>query len=386
MEGRESVGGRRFVLAIDAACSMCQRIGRAVADAGGSRLEVRNLRDVEVRHMRDEALPGGAEWAPTLIRVSGSQYTAWTGFRLVAPLVWRLGMRRTVRLLVALGELNGRVHAVGDTNISRAGMLSRKRFISAALVGAFAGISILTAGRAIAMEAPPVLRSRALVGDAVRLRLREVLTRSDVRSVLDSESVHRLTVAKEVAVADLPDGMEVVRYGPQGSTMISDATRVDGRCAVLAGADHAFADGNQMRVAVVAFPQDRKLMISRVYDRPQRDVVQSAELWRLPQAGSTKMDLLSVSVNGQPPRWVTTSEQCDECAPRNDGVTPTRTDFYCSPSDGYECIKASAACGGCLGACASPNIPCFICAATACPFVFLECCDKKNQFCIACGI
>jgi hypothetical protein len=237
---------RQFILAIDAMCSVCQRIGRAVAEAGGSRLDVRNLRDDKVERLRVQALGGNAEWAPTLIQTGGSLTRAWTGVGMVLPLARQLGLRSTWRVLKILGELH--LESLRDGVHSRrrpgAGVLTRKQFMYG-MTGLFVGASILTTGRAFASEAA-VARSERLTAEAMQARLHDMLVRPDVRSVLDPGTLHKLEVAKGLAVPGLADDLQVVRYGPGGSTPVSESCQADGRCAVLAGADHSFEDGESV--------------------------------------------------------------------------------------------------------------------------------------------
>ncbi|MGA5207033.1 bacteriocin fulvocin C-related protein [Streptomyces variegatus] len=98
-------------------------------------------------------------WAPTLLRVADGAVRAWTGPRMTPPLVRRLGLRATGRVLVALGELRraartGRQPATPDgaAEQDRSGV-SRKRFLLLA-----GGVSTAV-GMTMAGQTPAFARS-----------------------------------------------------------------------------------------------------------------------------------------------------------------------------------------------------------------------------------
>ncbi len=103
----------RWVLAFDASCALCKEVSRRVEQASTGRLEVLPLGHRDVQQWRARALDGDAPWAPTLLRVEGARVRAWTGVRMGPRLATRLGPRRTVLVLRALGdpEREGRTDA-----------------------------------------------------------------------------------------------------------------------------------------------------------------------------------------------------------------------------------------------------------------------------------
>ncbi|MFC9692105.1 bacteriocin fulvocin C-related protein [Kribbella sp. NPDC056951] len=107
----ETGENERWVLAFDAACSTCDEIARAAEAAAGGRLQVLPLKDSQVERWRATAFGAEPPFGPTLLRIrhNGQQVRGWTGRQLVAPLVGRLGMSRTIRVLDALGQLQARV-------------------------------------------------------------------------------------------------------------------------------------------------------------------------------------------------------------------------------------------------------------------------------------
>lgn len=97
----------RWVLAFDGSCGACRRISDAVFDVCDGKLEALPLAHFEVARWRSLCGRSPARWAPTLFRVQGPQVRSWTGARMAVALVGRLGIRSTLRVLRALGELRG---------------------------------------------------------------------------------------------------------------------------------------------------------------------------------------------------------------------------------------------------------------------------------------
>ena len=120
----------RWILAFDAACSTCDEIARAAESAAGGRLQVLPLKDSQVERWRATAFGTEPPFGPTLLRIrrDGQQVRGWTGRRLVTPLVGRLGMSRTIRVLDALGRLQAKVREPLQTPTRPAGV-SRAQFL-----------------------------------------------------------------------------------------------------------------------------------------------------------------------------------------------------------------------------------------------------------------
>ncbi|MEU2775609.1 hypothetical protein ABZ646_22385 [Streptomyces sp. NPDC007162] len=95
----------RFLLAYDATCGTCRKISREVARASGDRLAVVPLDRPDVRQWRAQALGAHAPWAPTLLRTHDDEVRAWTGPVMAVPLIRRLGPRRTISVVCALGRM-----------------------------------------------------------------------------------------------------------------------------------------------------------------------------------------------------------------------------------------------------------------------------------------
>lgn len=154
MTGHET----RWVLAFDASCGTCRKVAATVEESSGRRLEIVPLDRPEVTEWRSAALGADAPWLPTLIKVRDTKARAWTGVRMGVPLTLRLGVRGTVRVLRALGELtahgdHGTGKATSDSRSSCADQtaaLPRKGFLHLLTGGVIAG-SLVLAGRTPAL-------------------------------------------------------------------------------------------------------------------------------------------------------------------------------------------------------------------------------------------
>lgn len=132
----------RWILAFDASCGECSKIASAVERACDGRLEVLPIGSADVRNWRAQALGPDAALAPTLLEISDGAPRAWIGKSIGLPLVRRLGMRSTVRVLNALGELTKR--AVPVTGPQARHGISRPQFLSlGAGVGVATGIILM---------------------------------------------------------------------------------------------------------------------------------------------------------------------------------------------------------------------------------------------------
>jgi hypothetical protein len=129
----------RWVLAFDGSCRTCREVSEVVAQACDGKLELLPLADADVRGWRHTALGADPKWAPTLLRVDGAGVRAWTNGSMSVPLVRRLGVRSTVAVVRALGQLRREAagHASELPHGQQAGGITRKqllRFGSGALV------------------------------------------------------------------------------------------------------------------------------------------------------------------------------------------------------------------------------------------------------------
>jgi hypothetical protein len=140
----------RWVLAFDASCAWCREVSQAVDRASRGRLEVLPLAHEDVHRWRERALGTDAPHAPTVIRAEGERVRAWTGVRMGTMLVWRLGPRRTIRVLRALGEVSSPAGG-GDEPAGK--LLGRRALFK---LGAGLGVAgaLVLSGRAPAFAEP----------------------------------------------------------------------------------------------------------------------------------------------------------------------------------------------------------------------------------------
>ncbi|MEV4457187.1 bacteriocin fulvocin C-related protein [Microbispora sp. NPDC049633] len=140
----ERVGSvrERWVLAFDASCVQCQKVADAVSGIAGGRLDVLALGHPDVLRWRETALGAQAPWAPTLIHIRGDAVNCWSGRSMGIRMVRHLGIRKTLRLLTALGALK---EGAAKTDAKMAGeSLGRKQFMRlAAGTGVAAGLVLI---------------------------------------------------------------------------------------------------------------------------------------------------------------------------------------------------------------------------------------------------
>ncbi|MFB9306421.1 bacteriocin fulvocin C-related protein [Kibdelosporangium philippinense] len=129
----------RWILAFDGTCGQCRNVSEIVHKAGGGRIEVLPLGDGEVEAWRRESLGEDAPWAPTLLCVSSRTVRAWIGKTLAIPLVRRLGIVASWRVLNALGQLRT------EATVSDGAQVSRAKFFRFAAGAVVAG-GLLTGG------------------------------------------------------------------------------------------------------------------------------------------------------------------------------------------------------------------------------------------------
>ncbi|UTX34975.1 hypothetical protein NNL26_01585 [Micrococcus luteus] len=126
----------RTILAYDASCAMCVETARNVEIASGGRLEVSPLNSDEVlEYFATDGKEHGNR--PALIKVDSEVVRIYEGLQLGAELSKYLGVRRTYRVLQALGSQR-------ETPAENR-MIGRKGFIRAG-IGATAALAMLTSG------------------------------------------------------------------------------------------------------------------------------------------------------------------------------------------------------------------------------------------------
>ncbi|MEU6171948.1 bacteriocin fulvocin C-related protein [Streptantibioticus parmotrematis] len=144
----------RWILAFDSSCATCGEISAAVSEACGGRLETLPLSHPEVRGTLAGRQRGGEPSRPALLRVGGTDARVRTGVRMAVPLARRLGVRRSVSVLRALGRLRQDAKRVPFEEPRRAASgVGRGRFLQlAAGAGVAAGVVLLGRTPAIAEQ------------------------------------------------------------------------------------------------------------------------------------------------------------------------------------------------------------------------------------------
>jgi hypothetical protein len=154
----------RWLLAFDATCQTCQSIADAVAEASGGRLDVVPLRHPQVAAWREQAIDADAPSRPTLLRVENEHVRAWTSTAMVIPLVRRLGLRATTRVVAALGELKHQAKQVSPIGQPpNADGMTRKHFLRMAGGGIVVATGIITGTGMSAFAAQRAVSARTWV-------------------------------------------------------------------------------------------------------------------------------------------------------------------------------------------------------------------------------
>lgn len=141
----------RWVLAFDSSCGVCQSTSSKVAHACDHQLEVLPLSDAEVERWRTTVYGENPPWAPTLFLLCGSTVRAWTGRSMAIQMVRAIGLRSSLRVLRAIGQINGPASA---PTAATEGHISRKRFLRQIAAGGAVASGLVLFGRLPAVAAP----------------------------------------------------------------------------------------------------------------------------------------------------------------------------------------------------------------------------------------
>lgn len=142
----------RWVLGFDAACGTCRAISGVVERASEGRLEILPLAREDVTAWRRQVFGEAAPLKPTLLAVGPRETVrAWTGPTMALLLLRRLGPRKSIRVLHALGSLKRRADGRASELPARGaepgrGAVDRAQFLRYA-AGAAVAASMVLAGR-----------------------------------------------------------------------------------------------------------------------------------------------------------------------------------------------------------------------------------------------
>jgi len=223
--------GRRWVLAFDGACSKCQEISHAVHRACDGKLEALPLTHPDVQRWRAESLGAEAPWAPTLIALEGETVRVWTGKAMALPLARWLGPRSTLRVLLALGQLQHQAR-------SRAKSSSGGQLLFQLATGLVIATGMILKGDTPSFAESPASRARAWV-QANKATLPE---RYD--DVIQHEPEYRRAIydtsSAEVRSRLWVDHLE--RYRSLHPDLSSEQSLVIDRALAIASATETFTD------------------------------------------------------------------------------------------------------------------------------------------------
>jgi hypothetical protein len=393
---RSTVDQRRLVLAYDDSCSRCRRLAKTVHETTGGQLEVLGLHSEEVHHWltRHHGGPGLAAWKPTLIEVPvDGCVRVWPGRQMVVPLATRLGLRRSLDVVAAIGRMRARRSTPGG--------MARRSFLYTA-GGAVAGIALLRTGDFSSLVARPI-STTTLSGAALQGNLTRLLDGADVRNVVDGRLLEQLRGHDQVPLPrDWPAGQIGLRYAADGTTTVSDAVQLTGGCALAQSAAMTYADGDAESITVITLPREGKVLAHHVYEGAGREVGTEAVVWRL--AGADEgLDVLAHSANGAPAKHVSdrliglaadgTGEAraqgdnvCGGCRVEGNNAYGEFTAEVCRSSDNLTCAFAAAGCVGCGTACGSGvgTFACVTCLFSTCGPAVRQCCDQRGTACLRC--
>lgn len=175
---------KRLILGFDAGCMTCSDLAQRIEEQMEGKLQVRNLRDLDVMGWRMEALGEDAPWAPTLFEIEDGKTRAWTGWRMGARLSYLLGPSATWRVLRVLGEANGASQGTDTLLTEPATGLTRRQLLKGGFGGAVVGMSILSgtggfASTAAAAERQPDLNLASTGTPAQQGRAKAIVRSSE---------------------------------------------------------------------------------------------------------------------------------------------------------------------------------------------------------------
>lgn len=123
---------KRFLL-FDSGCSLCTKLAQSIEKETNNWLQVRSLRDLEMKVLMDKIKPGW-EWEPTLIEIDDAKHVEiYTGLKMQTKFIMGLGLRRTIQIAKLVQQSSVAMPTV-DTG--------RRNFIKQGTLG-FASLALL---------------------------------------------------------------------------------------------------------------------------------------------------------------------------------------------------------------------------------------------------
>lgn len=331
------VSSTRWIIAFDASCGACREISAVVSHACGNRLEVLPLAHRDVQQWRAGTLGANAAWAPTLLRVADGRAHAWTGPRMMLPLLRRLGARSAFRVIGALGDLPDRQPEAGQGDTQSA--VSRKQFLR---FGAGAGVA---AGLLLTGKAPAFATTRrpgAWANPAAWARANKAKLPRSYDEVLAYPEMYRRAIHVESSpqVRSQLWSEQLTRYRAAHPALSGEQASVVDTAAALAADPATFADTMTTHVRQrLSGLRDSAIKVFGTNDARQLVAMLGPEQPVPASATSASAIPAGVVVNG-----CGCSVESDYCF--QSSCVPWQ-DCTCNGPFPNDCIPCSAVSGGC---------------------------------------
>ncbi|TJZ76086.1 hypothetical protein FCG67_18950 [Rhodococcus oryzae] len=226
----------RWVLAFDSSCGVCQSTSSKVAHACDHQLEVLPLSDAEVEQWRNTVYGENPPWAPTLFLLRGGTIRAWTGRSMAIQLVRAIGLRSSLRVLKAIGQINEPASAPTEP---AEGHISRKRFLRQVAVSGAVASGLVLFGRLPALAAPAPAAEDLWVSENL-----DRLPQS-YDELLNFDVAHRKAIYRALPAENRSEMWiaQLQRYKESHPDLTDDQSRVLESAQKLAGQPSTFVDG-----------------------------------------------------------------------------------------------------------------------------------------------
>jgi hypothetical protein len=328
---------KRLVLGFDAGCTACVDLAARVGELVGEKVDIRDLSEPRVEHLRKQALGKDAPWTPTLIEISPDGAKAWTGTRMAVRLGRSVGFLSAWRILRALGE----VTEARKTDISHrpasVGM-SRGQFLKG--VGSTAvAMSVL-----VGTTAKPSAAATDSSGMTTGVTPTE-MTEAQMQQVFHRESsckrLHRVLTGKGFS-SDKRMGYSMAASGQSGNCMAMFYRQQgsDGLTATLI----FYRVGNRARADYSIIGGDGRIVESRIItqqgNRQSARVEQNAEALRRQTQDQIE------AAGGQ---FTTQQVACSTCIPLAGAVLNAGCGVGATVIAAAACGPAALACAAAVG-------------------------------------
>lgn len=360
LENQGASGTKRLVLGFDAGCLACSELARRIEEQVGEKLEIRSLRNPQVREWRERALGDDAPWAPTLIEVKEpTEVRAWTGRSMALPLGRLLGPARTWRVMQVIGEMGAASvsERLGDGPAGAlARTVNRRQFLKG-VGGAVGGAAILTGigwvplvsngvspAQAQTRNQAPQEQAQAasdpepLTGDELVSAARKKARRRDVVNLMGEKWSKGMQTGKVIQKRtrngdelwficyDSSKGCRSPKQDRRGNLILTEGV------ALIYAIEPELKNGNDI-MSVSYSMSDKRTLAYLEYDESEQGIDSNAMLWRV-KGG--KVSVEKSSTNGQAGVNVQVSKESNQQVPTAapdsaSGVSDVSTQQYPAP-------------------------------------------------------